>query len=638
MHSYICWSKDEENLLQSSSGGIFLELAKEMIKRGGLIAGVVMPYITPFYVLTDDINRIKTMRGSKYLQANLYVREMMAIRNTKRPILFVGLPCTIRRVKQEFRNRNNILYVELRCHGVIKQSIFDAYMSKHHENAERVKFRDKNNGWRGSTKLCVDGKCYKSKLMKDYIQGKNLRGQCIHCKQHGYGDIILGDYWECPPQLENKKGTSKVITVDDQGQRFFDSLDNIEKKEHCQNKIAIMGGMTVSNNGTLIMTQNFIEYMMQNADVGFTLLEYEKGGTGKEVMDRLLPEAITDKIDYGFHSAWDLLDGHKLLGYLKSIKWVGQSNLEKQIRDCKTVVYLGGDHFVGKEILRNRLLWTMRMLFTYWDFRNIKRAGKKLYLVSQTMGQFPFYLKPFAKWAFSKADGIYCRDSFSMMEMDKLGLSNIHRCYDLAFLPLCNESRYKIKLCNKYIVLVVSDLWRKYCNTKNEFIDKLAYIANALNKITGLPVSLMAHSDNQNMDYRSGESFLIKEIQRRTKNPNVSIVFNSTPVIQRLTLGHSQLNVSLRMHASISSLEQGVPVIPIAYSAKFKAVYSDLKLDKLVVDRLNIFDIAYKIEEIWNYRIFIKSAIKVNLNVKKAKELALKPILEIAKEMKNVSK
>lgn len=638
MRNYIAWSKDEDNLARSSSGGIFFELAKEMIKRGGYVVGVVMSDLEPYYMITHHLYQVKKMQGSKYLKARLDRHVTNSIRTIiNEPILFVGLPCTIRKMKQEFKKKNNILYIELRCHGVIKQDILEKYMEKHHKSTSNIKFRDKGNGWRRSTKLCVDGKCCKNKLIKNYIQGKNLREQCIHCKQQGYGDITLGDYWECPPQLENKKGTSKVVTVTAKGQKFFDSIKkNIEYKEHCQNKIAIMGGMTVSNNGTLIMTQNFIEYMLQKADVGFTLLEYEKGDTGKEVMERLLPKNITDKIDYGFHSAWDLLDGHKLLGYLKSIKWRGQSNLEKQIRDCKTVVYLGGDHFVGKAILRNRALWFMRMLFTFWDFRNIKRAGKKLYLVSQTMGQLPWYTNLFAKWAFSKADGIYCRDDFSMQEMKKLGLTNIHRCYDLAFLPLYNESSCKIEHKSKYTVLVVSDLWRKYCATKDEFTDKLAYIANVLNKVTKLPVYLMAHSDNQSIDYRSGAGLLIKEIKRKTHNKNVSILPNSTALMQRRILGGSELNVSLRMHASISSLEQGVPVIPIAYSSKFKAMYSDLKLGSLVVDKLNLFEITDKIKELWEARIFIKSAIKVNLKMLKIKELALKPVLEIAKETKDV--
>jgi len=629
MRNFIAWSKDEDNLLASSSGGIFLELAKETLKRKGRIVGVVMPGLVPFYTFTENINLVKAMRGSKYLRARLGRWVLEAMKNFKGQILFVGLPCAIEMMKNIFKDRRNILYVELRCHGVIKKDIFEKY-TKH---ALVVKFRDKSNGWRGSTKLCVDGKCRKNKLIKDYIQGNNIEEICKKCKLHSQGNIILADYWECPPYLENKKGTSKVITIDDQGQEFFDSLDNIERKEHCPNKIAIMGGMTVSNNGTLIMTQNFIEYMLQKADVEFTLLEYEKGDTGKEVMERILPKSITNKIDYGFHSAWDLLDGHKLLGYIKSIKWIDQSNLEKQIRDCETVVYLGGDHFVGKAILRNRMLWFMRMLFTFWDFRNIKRAGKKLYLVSQTMGQLPWYTNLFAKWAFSKADGIYCRDDFSMKEMRKLGLKNIHRCYDLAFLPLYNESSCKIEHKSKYTVLVVSDLWRKYCDTKDEFIDKLAYIANALNKVTKLPVYLMAHSDNQNMNYCVGEGLLIKKIECRAQNKHVSILPNATPIMQRQILGGSQLNVSLRMHASISSLEQGTPVIPIAYSAKFKAMYSDLQLEDLVVERLNTFEVADKIEEVWHYRAFIKFDIVNKLEHNNIQKLALKPIMEIAENV-----
>jgi len=636
MKNFICWSKDEENLFESSSGGIFLELAKKTINRGGLVVGVVMPELEPFYIITRNLDRVKKMRGSKYLQARLSIYVLEIMKYSKRPILFVGLPCTIEAMKRRFKNKDSILYVELRCHGVIRQDIFDSYIDKYHKNAKTVKFRDKTDGWRGSTKLCVITKDglefdYKSKLIKDYIQGTNQKQQCAFCKLHPQGDLILGDYWECPAFLENKKGTSKVVTVTKKGQEFFDSLYNIERKEHCPNKIAIMGGMTVSNNGTLIMTQNFIEYLSKETDVGFTLLEYEKGDTGKEVMERLLPKEITDKLDYGFHSAWDLLDGHKLLGYIKSIRWRGQSNLEKQIRDCQTVVYLGGDHFVGKAILRNRLLWTMRMLFTYWDFRNIKRAGKKLYLVSQTMGQFPCYLKPFAKWAFSKADRIYCRDDFSMQEMQKLGLKNISRCYDLAFLPIHNESSYEHR--SKFTTLVVSDLWRKYCDTKDEFTDKLAYIANALNKITGLPVYLMAHSDNQNIDYRSGEGLLIKEIERKTGNKKVSILPNGTPIMHRLVLGGSQLNVSLRMHASISSLQQGVPVIPIAYSSKFKALYSDLGLESLVAGRLNMIEVAYKIEEVWRTKEVFKFFIKKNLKSKNVRQLALKPVLEIAKDV-----
>ncbi|GAJ23574.1 unnamed protein product [marine sediment metagenome] len=55
MTNYIAWSKDESNVLKSSSGGIFLELAKEMINRGGYVIGVVMPDFTPYYTIASHL-------------------------------------------------------------------------------------------------------------------------------------------------------------------------------------------------------------------------------------------------------------------------------------------------------------------------------------------------------------------------------------------------------------------------------------------------------------------------------------------------------------------------------------------------------------------------------------------------------
>ena len=33
------------------------------------------------------------------------------------------------------------MYIELRCHGVIKRDIFEAYIEKHHRDATNIKFR-----------------------------------------------------------------------------------------------------------------------------------------------------------------------------------------------------------------------------------------------------------------------------------------------------------------------------------------------------------------------------------------------------------------------------------------------------------------------------------------------------------------
>ncbi|GAG75136.1 unnamed protein product, partial [marine sediment metagenome] len=252
-----------------------------MINRGGLVVGVLMPYLEPYYTATQNLDIVKNMRGSKYLQAELSSVILNCMRNFKGQILFVGLPCTIRMMKRTFRNKSNILYVELKCHGVIKKDAFNKYQKKYLKDASTISFRDKGRGWRKSVvsyKTTKDSLKHRanSKLIRDFLNNTNLKGQCIHCKQQGYGDIILADYWNCPSHLENKKGTSQVITVTTNGQRFFNSLCNIERKENSLNKVAIMGGASVNNNGSMILTQNFMDYLSKEIkDIDFTIVGYK---------------------------------------------------------------------------------------------------------------------------------------------------------------------------------------------------------------------------------------------------------------------------------------------------------------------------------------------------------------------------
>ena len=130
MKNYIAWSKDKDNLLKSSSGGIFYELAKEVIKNKGAVVGVMMPGETPYYRVAFDLEQVQDMRGSKYLRARLDpVIEDIFLPN-KIPVLFVGLPCTIAAMRKKYPNKINVIYVELRCNGVIKKEEFKKCLSR----------------------------------------------------------------------------------------------------------------------------------------------------------------------------------------------------------------------------------------------------------------------------------------------------------------------------------------------------------------------------------------------------------------------------------------------------------------------------------------------------------------------------
>lgn len=637
MNNFIAWSNDSINLQKSSSGGIFFEMAKQMLNNKGSVVGVIMEKLNANYIFTQNIIDIEKMRKSKYLKADLDDSVIEKMKSFKGDILFIGLPCQLRMVKNLFKDMDNILYVELRCYGVIKQDVFNNHINKickekNNYSINNIMFRDKSLGWENSTVLHIDfenNESYhkKDKLIKDFISKKNLEDKCKTCLMKGYGDIILGDYWECPNELKNKSGTSKVLTITDKGYKFFESIKNIQSHKFNNiphvNKIAIIEGGDFNNNGNLLMTQNFITYFSKIVkNINFVVIDSIRNKSVKPYLKDVLGNLNID-IDYRYYSNWDWLNKEKLFGYIK-----GKSMIEKILYDSDTIVYLGGDLFLGK------IKWFL-WLFNCLDMIKLKNSGKRVYLVSQTLGEFPNYLKPIIKYAFNRLDGIYCRDRFSVNELEKLGVTdNVSLSSDLAFLPLYLEKEIKDVSKGRgksfnYTTFTISDVWSSYSNSEDEFLNKICNILKGMCDITGLPVYVLSHSCTDN------EYYILEKIKKLLKNDDIKFLPKMYPVESRVLFGYSKLNVSFRMHSSLSSLEQNVPVIPIAYSSKYKALYSDLKLDDLVVNSLDVDKVLKKVEDIYFNQKFIKHRIKKGLKL--TKRNAIKPLLEIAREIiKNV--
>ena len=235
---YSAWSKDVDNLLKSSSGGIFYELAKKMVESGGKVVGVVMDGVKAKYVLSNDLDEIKKMRGSKYIPSNpsSVINE---VKNCVNPILFVGLPCHINAVKKRC-NTENMILCDLVCHGLPKSGIFEKHIKKisNGRNLLEVKFRDKKTGWEGDARCqslilkFSNGDIYDKfdDYMKNYTDNTILLNTCKTCKNNNVGDITIGDFWGVPPALKNKLGTSIVSINTLKGKKILNSINSITKK------------------------------------------------------------------------------------------------------------------------------------------------------------------------------------------------------------------------------------------------------------------------------------------------------------------------------------------------------------------------------------------------------------------------
>jgi coenzyme F420-reducing hydrogenase beta subunit len=240
MKKYAAWSNDDNNLFNSSSGGIFFEFAKKMVNDGGSVVGVVWDGLKVKYIISNDLEEIKKMRGSKYVPSNPS-NVIKKIKDSKEKILFVGLPCHIEAVKKKC-NTENMILCDLLCHGLPKNNnYFEEHIKKISKgrSIESISFRDKRKGWSKSSRLMVifsNGETYDKDKSEDeyyisYLDNSIIRESCKSCKynQKGIGDITIGDFWGVPPSLKNENGTSIVITNTEKGKDFFDSVSSVTR-------------------------------------------------------------------------------------------------------------------------------------------------------------------------------------------------------------------------------------------------------------------------------------------------------------------------------------------------------------------------------------------------------------------------
>ena len=147
-------NKDEEIRCQSSSGGIFTLLAEKVIGEGGVVFGAKFDKNWDVvHSWTDTLEGIAVFRGSKFVQSTIgeaYL-DIKHFLKQGRKVLFSGTPCQITGLKKFLRkDYNNLLTVEVVCHGVASPRIWNEYLkSLQLKNIGAISHKDKSSGWRG---------------------------------------------------------------------------------------------------------------------------------------------------------------------------------------------------------------------------------------------------------------------------------------------------------------------------------------------------------------------------------------------------------------------------------------------------------------------------------------------------------
>lgn len=277
LHVYAAKNKCEEELMASSSGGLFILIAKKIISEGGVVFGAKFNEkweVEHAYAETEE--GLKAFMGSKYVQSrigNCY-KEAKTFLQSGRKVLFTGTSCQIAGLKNFLgKDFENLLTVDVICHGVPSPKVWRKYLEEMKDKARRAKnivsfhsilssrkampsdgegwsiegisFRDKRLGWKKYSFVLIlaessdEGKQNtvsfsrmhrEDSYMRLFLSDLILRPSCYQCPAKGgksQSDLTIADFWgieKIYPDFYDEKGVGLLICNTQKGADLIDQI------------------------------------------------------------------------------------------------------------------------------------------------------------------------------------------------------------------------------------------------------------------------------------------------------------------------------------------------------------------------------------------------------------------------------
>ena len=237
---YAVKNKNYQDRLNSSSGGIFVLLARNTINKGGIVFGVAYNGTNVEHIEVSKLEDIIRLQKSKYVRSNLKdsyskVKEYL---DKGIEVLFSGTPCQVKGLKLYLKqDYDNLLCIDNICHGTPTRKAYQEYIKEN--NITSIDFRDKSKGWNGYH-ININGKLEyfaDNKYMQDFINNRNLEASCYNCQSKELksgSDIKLSDFWGIQyirPNFSDDKGISAVFINTKKGEQVFNEIKDLIYKE-----------------------------------------------------------------------------------------------------------------------------------------------------------------------------------------------------------------------------------------------------------------------------------------------------------------------------------------------------------------------------------------------------------------------
>ena len=262
-------NRNEEERMASSSGGVFIALAKKILEKGGVVFGAVFDENWEVkHTYAETLDGVRLMMGSKYVQSRIgnSYNEAEHFLKEGREVFFTGTPCQVTGLHKFLRkDYPNLLSVDFLCHGVPSPGVWRRYLDEIFARSARraaagkntvlssslksvpvitgIEFRDKKlYGWKKYS-FVVRGSAFKADknsvllsdihkinpYMRGFLSDIYLRPSCYRCKcKNGvsHSDLTIADFWGLMmSDIDDDKGLGMVIINTDKGREVFGTLD-----------------------------------------------------------------------------------------------------------------------------------------------------------------------------------------------------------------------------------------------------------------------------------------------------------------------------------------------------------------------------------------------------------------------------
>lgn len=246
--AYFGKCKYEQIQINSASGGLFPVIAKAILSKQGFVFGASFNVNWQVeHVCISDENELWRLLRSKYVQSDnrrsyYLVKEKLS---TGKQVLYTGTPCQCLSLRKYLkRDYNNLLIVDVVCHGVPSPMVWNKYLieqsQKMNERVEAIcdiKFKYKDEikyhwmhpgfvlRWDSGNEL----KCYGNETSYEngFLSNLFVRPSCHKCKVRRLSsgsDLTIGDYWGCDklyPEQIDRRGVSVLFGNTDKGRKFI---------------------------------------------------------------------------------------------------------------------------------------------------------------------------------------------------------------------------------------------------------------------------------------------------------------------------------------------------------------------------------------------------------------------------------